>query len=99
MPADTVPLVGPGDLVVSDTTVGPLTVRCAFGLSLPLGRLETSLRTGELGASALEEVRALCHALRDGKPHGTPAQADVARDPDYREWAGVLASARSAALP
>ena len=95
VPADTVPLIGPGDLALETESLGPLTLRCMYGVLLYPVALKRELHSGRLPAADLAQARQYCHRQRFGLDQPTLAQQEVALDPEYREWQEVLAAARS----
>ncbi len=104
VPADALPLRGPADVAVApeagaEPPLGPLTLRCAFGIRIDATRLDPGTRTGRLPAAAvleaLERHRAAAEAA--GRPFGTPLEREAEIDPEYRHWVeSVLVPAREA---
>jgi hypothetical protein len=100
VPADTNPLAGGDDLAVAaGTSVGPLTLRCAYGAWIAAEVLDGARRGGTLDPVTLEHARRKTRALK-GRPVGAEAPAPAAdADPDYEDWlAGNVAPARAALL-
>ena len=84
VPADTVPLVGPGDLeVVEAISRRVLVLRCAADVSLP--RAALGRRTGRLGRDRVTAALKCLDRARAGGPASYLAE-DTALDPEYREW-------------
>ncbi len=95
VPADTNPLAGSADVAVPEAASrGPLTLRCAYGTWLAMGRLESRLRAGALDPEHLE--RAL--ETRRRIASGAPAPARMDDDPEYREWLSEILEPARAAL-
>lgn len=87
VPADTNPLRGSSDVTVADTAAaGPLSLRCAFGLSLPAGAFATGRRTGALAPGDVETACCKRQAVAAGPLRGDSLGREVDADPEYEDW-------------
>ncbi len=100
VPADTNPLAGSTDVAVpEDATRGPLTLRCALGVQLAVGRLEPQRCTGTLESIYLERALRKRHLIAEGGLVGTTSERRADRDPEYQSWIEILGSACEAVSP
>lgn len=93
VPADTNPLLGGDDWALTgDAAIGPLSLRCGFGLWLGAGRLAAAPRVGSVAPESLAPAARWCAAVR-----GTGAAGAAGADPEVEDWLEeVIAPARAA---
>jgi hypothetical protein len=98
---DTNPLLGLADVALpSESPGGPLSVRCAVGLSIAVESLKRGQRTGALAAEDLDRVRQRCQEQDAGVLADSRLGAAGEPDPDYEDWLDeVLLPARAALSP
>lgn len=99
VPADTVPLVGSADVEVpADKVLGPLSLRCRYGVWRRLGDGDLAQREGAGSVAPAYVAWALekCRALAARSLVGSASERDVDSDPEYQEWEEVLAAAQRA---
>jgi hypothetical protein len=99
--ADTNPLLGLTDVgLPSENPGGPLSIRCAVGLSIDVEILRRGQRTGALTAEDLDRVRQRCREQDAGVLADSRLGAGGEPDPDYEDWLDeVLLPARAALAP
>lgn len=91
-PADTLPLVGAGDLAIAaDSPIGPLSVRCRLALALPEALFLASNASGQLAED--DRARALAIATADDEP-----ASEALPDPQLEAWIRQLSVASEALL-
>jgi hypothetical protein len=99
--ADANPALGCADVALpTEAAAGPLSVRCAVDLQIPVDRLRRGERTGVLEADDLDRVRRRRADLAAGKLPDPRSGADGGPDSDYEDWLDeVLQPARAALSP
>ncbi len=99
--ADTNPLLGQVDLALPpEAPGGPLSVRCAVGLSIEVESLRQGQRIGALAAEDLDRVRQRCREQDAGVLADSRLGAGGEPDPDYEDWLDeVLLPALAALSP
>ena len=98
---DTNPLLGLADMALPpEAQSGPLSVRCAVGLSIDVEILRRGERTGALAAEDIDRVRQRCREQDAGVLADSRLGAGGEPDPDYEDWLyEVLLPARAALSP
>lgn len=99
VPADTNPLVGPGDVwLPAGRAPGPLCLRCRFGALVPRSVVER----GEVTGSLPEDVRRRALETRRlherGELEPGPLAGETADDPESRDWERDILEPAVAAL-
>jgi hypothetical protein len=99
--ADTHPLLGLADVAIPpEAPGGPLSVRCAVGLSIEIKSLKRGQRTGTLTAEDLDLVRRRYQEQDAAVLADSRLGAGREPDPDYEDWLDeVLLPARAALSP
>jgi hypothetical protein len=97
-PVDDFPLAGTPDLILPWEAAGrPLTVRCSETDWFPAGLCSSRLRVGSLPEQTLASVRQRLADFARGRTLATEdASSDF--DPEYEEWIGEVARARTSLL-
>lgn len=84
--ADSNPLVGSGDIAVTDPTTGPLTLRCRFASWVNGRELGEATLLGFLPPEALARANSRRQAIEAGSPLGTFSEQETEEDPEYQDW-------------
>ncbi|MCH9648407.1 MAG: hypothetical protein K0U98_09215 [Deltaproteobacteria bacterium] len=98
VPADTVPLIGTGDLEATDEAngapLGPLNLRCKFGVWAKAASFDPAWKTGALDQETLDLALKYQRAAKAGTLQSSSLEQEVDCDPEYETWKLNLASAR-----
>src|SRR6185436_4516272 len=100
VPADSVPLVGSGDIEVPlGELAAPLTLRCRFWIFLDKRIPHPDRRTGTLEPGTVARALEARRAIEAGTYVASPLAEEVDQDPEYRDWIeDVLTPARARLL-
>lgn len=107
VPADTNPLVGPGDVwLPAGRPPGPLCLRCRFGTLLSRSLVVHGRSTGSLPEDVRRRALETRRLHERGELEPGPLAVETADDPEYRDWerdvlepaVAALRSARSEAV-
>ena len=100
VPADSIPLVGSGDVEVPPgQPAAPLTLRCRFWVLLDRRLLHPDRRSGILESGTVGRALETRRAIEAGTYVASPLAEEVDQDPEYRDWIeDVLAPARERLL-
>lgn len=98
VPVDTNPLAGSADVEMPPShPLGPLTLRCGYGVWIDPGGLQPADRTGVLDDETLEAALKKRWALARESLRGSPLEREVDVDPEYEDWVDeILIPARQA---
>lgn len=98
VPADTNPLAGSADVEIPPGhPLGPLTLRCGYGVWIDPDGLRPKDRTGMLDDATLEPALKKRWALARESLPGSPLEREVDVDPEYEDWVDeILVPARTA---
>ena len=84
---DSNPLVGSGDVAVTDPTTGPLTLRCRFASWVNGKELGDATLLGVLPPEALARASSRRQEIEAGSPPlGTFSEQETEEDPEYQDW-------------
>jgi hypothetical protein len=84
--ADVNPLVGSGDVAVTGSAVGALTLRCRFAAWRASDGLGTATLLGALPPEALSRAEARLQQIEAGGAAGTFSEQETEEDPEYQDW-------------
>ncbi len=97
VPADTVSLVGSGDVAApEDAARGPSSLRCAHAVWVDADAFDPERRTGFLDPETVERARRKCKDVAQGTASGTVLEREVDGEAEYREWIEAIEAARTA---
>ena len=87
VPADSVPLVGSGDVEVPPgAPAAPLTLRCHHTVILDKYLLASDRRTGTLEPGLITRALEMRRAIENRTYVASPLAEEVDQDPEYRDW-------------
>ncbi len=99
IPADSLALIGTGDVVSSGGDRSPLALRCRYPVLLPAAALEPRRRSGTISEGTLEKARNKKTRIEMGESVGSALERQVDAEPEYQSWCeDVLEPARESLL-